>query len=649
VSLGRAAIAAALPAVVGAALALLPAPAVASGPAATAASTLAAGEPLTRGLSDGRLLANADPALRAAGIAVTQRIGGSIARLPIGWSTVVANETFAHPDESVVPLSDPAHPVYRWDRIDASVRDLAAANLTPLAYLMAAPPWAQSAPRYAYSTPGTWAPRPADVAAFASAVARRYDGTYPDPLEPGAALPRIRHFQTWNEPNLARYLGPQWVPNHGRPQLFSARWYRRMHAAAYAAIHTRQPDAVVGLAGLAPTGADVDGAGRVGPIRFLRSLLCLGEARELCGAPLPFDAIALHPLSVGDPDRPARNADDLALADLQPKLERILADARADGRLRTGPPPALWITELNWTSAEAGGIAATDQAAVVGRAMLRLHAAGASVVNWQFATDPPTDRTAGEERPAGLTVNAPGDPRRLPGQEKAFAAGFAFPVAAIALGRSSTYVWALVPRRAASRRAHIEVRRGDVWQEVSSVPISADGVAAARVEIPSGKAVRIRIGAVISPVVRSTLRLRLQRRRSAPIATAASARRGVTLLAARAMPGLTAAPDDPRLGDDAGPGFFPPVPPLLPGGTPPTPSGRRIPPLASPTRPARRLHFTGTRGADVIIGSSGADRITGAGGADLLIGMGGDDRFGASSDAASGATLIVRGRRIERR
>lgn len=592
--------------------------------------------PMHRGLSDGRLLASADPDQRAAGILVARRTGAQVARIPIGWSTVVSQESFTRPDESARPLSDPANATYRWSRIDASLRDLAAAGLRPLAYFMAAPPWAQSAPRYDYATPGTWAPRPADLAAFASAVARRYDGTYPDPLHPGRTLPRIAEFQTWNEPNLARYLGPQWLAVDGRPQLFSARWYRRMHAAAYAAIHARQPDALVGLAGLAPTGADVDGTGRVSPLRFLRALLCVGDQRDRCGAPLPFDALALHPLSVGDPDRPAKDPDDIALADLAPKVQSLLAEAQAAGRLRGGPAPQLWITELNWTSAPGTGIRRADQPAVVGRALLRLQLAGARFVNWQFATDPPRDRTGGEDRPAGLTANLPGDSRRLPGDEKPFIDGFTFPTAAIAVGRRATFAWTLVPDGSMATVAFVDVRRGEGWSQVGRLEVRADGTARGLLPVAPGSALRFRVGDQVSEPVSSTLRLRIRR----PVADSADGLQSERLGAAR-----RSATSDPRPLDPDGPGPVPDYPPLTPGGTPPSISGRPIPPVAAPARPARRLQLLGTPGADILIGSSRADRIDGGGGADLIIGLGGADRITAGP---GGPSTIVRGRLVQR-
>ncbi len=360
-----------------AALACVGAAAGGAAPASAAALSEAAPRPPAAapllGLSDSRVFGSADPEVRAAGRQVASSVGARVVRIAIGWSSTVDAEGFTPPAPSAVPLSDPASPRYRWARLDAALRDLAAAGLSPLAYFTAAPLWAQSATRYAYAAPGTWAPRPSDLADFASAVARRYDGTYPDPLQPGRALPRIARFQSWNEPNLGRYLQPQWVADgRGGLRQFSAAWYRRMHRAVYAAIRARQRDAEIGLAGLAPTGDGEEGGGRTPPMRFLRELLCIGHRSEACQAPVPFDAVSIHPLSTTDPDRPAKQDDDVAVADLAPKVQRVLAAARRGRHLRPGAAPALWITELNWTSADIGGVLTGQQAAVLGRAILRL-------------------------------------------------------------------------------------------------------------------------------------------------------------------------------------------------------------------------------------------------------------------------------------
>ena len=70
--------------------------------------------------------------------------------------------------------------------------------------------------------------------AFAEALARRYDGGFPDPRQPDAPCPRFGYFQAWNEPNLARYLEPQWVVADGRWTAFSPLLYRQLLNAFYA-------------------------------------------------------------------------------------------------------------------------------------------------------------------------------------------------------------------------------------------------------------------------------------------------------------------------------------------------------------------------------------------------------------------------------
>ncbi|MFT4034465.1 MAG: hypothetical protein QM679_02690 [Patulibacter sp.] len=607
------------------------APAVSAAPS-PAAGGGAAPRPLPAapdlGISDGRVLASADPQLRAAGIGVAHAVGARIGRIPIGWSSVSTSEGFTRPTTAGVPLSEPSSPGYRWERIDAAVRDLAAAGLVPVAYFTAAPLWAQSAPRYVYAAHGTWAPRPADLADFASAVARRYDGSYPDPLYPGHPLPRIARFQTWNEPNLGRYLQPQWVGDGQRLVLFSARWYRQMHAAAYAAIHARQPDAQVSLAGLAPTGDVQSGGGRVPPLRFLRALLCVDHRDTGCGAPLPFDAIAIHPLSTTDPDRPASRVDDVAVADVQPKLARLLRRARRQGRLRSGVAPALWITELNWTSADVGGVLTGQQPAVLGRAILRLQQAGAAFVLWQFVTDPPLGRTGGSLRPAGLTIPRPGDARGIPGAPKAFLSALRFPVVAVVTNRQHAYVWGIVPRAARSLAAgHATVQRrvGTHWVPVGRVALDPDGTAHGIVEARAG----------------STLRLAAGRRHSSPVwarwrigrvlASSPVAHRSAGTDAITSLDGPVV---DQRAPEAGSPPAFPALRPTVPGGIPPGVGPAS--PLA--VRRSWRLGFVGSSRGELLLGSSSADSISGAGGHDLIIGLGGDDRV----RAGAGSAVVVR-------
>ena len=169
--------------------------------------------------------------------------------------------------------SDPASPA-TLGMIDAAVIRASEAGLSPLLVVSPAPAFAEAPHRWPFAFPGSWAPSPAALGEFAAALARRYDGSFPDPLAPGGVLPRVRLLQAWNEPNLARYLEPQWVAVEGGWSAFSPLLYRGMLNAFYDGVKAVERNDEVVAAGVAPNG-DPEGVGRMAPITFLRSLLCL--------------------------------------------------------------------------------------------------------------------------------------------------------------------------------------------------------------------------------------------------------------------------------------------------------------------------------------------------------------------------------------
>ncbi|MCW3002198.1 MAG: hypothetical protein JWQ20_1496, partial [Conexibacter sp.] len=298
-----------------------------------------------------------------------------------------------------------------------------------------------------------------ELAAFATAAARRYSGTWPDSGAPGRVLPRVRAFQAWNEPNLPRYLAPQWVVRGGRWVPWAPGHYRLMLNAFAAAVRGVQPDATVVTAGLAPNGEGADGAGRMTPVRFLRALLCLGPPPSggpvVCPQRADFDVLAFHPLSVDDPDRAARSALDVAVGDVG-KVGAIVHEA-ARHRLLARGAPRLWITELNWTT---GAIARGDRAAAVGRGLHRLWAAGAQQVTWHFLEDPPD--LPGRE--AGLRRRGARGP--LTGPPKAYARGFARPFDAARIDRRHVAVWAVPDADGPARLQRWRGGRGGGWRTV---------------------------------------------------------------------------------------------------------------------------------------------------------------------------------------
>ena len=165
---------------------------------------------LTRAISDGGLLLDEHQPVRELALARIRGAGATVVRIPVDWRDIAA----AAPPPGF-QARDPANPGYNFARIDASVSSAVAAGLTPLLVVFHAPAFAEAPGRWPYAYPGSWAPSPAALEDFSAALARRYDGSFPDPAVPGRALPRVRLFQAWNEPNLARYLEPQWVAQGG--------------------------------------------------------------------------------------------------------------------------------------------------------------------------------------------------------------------------------------------------------------------------------------------------------------------------------------------------------------------------------------------------------------------------------------------------
>jgi len=430
---------------------------------------------LTRAISDGTLLLDEHAPARALALTRIRATGARVVRIPVSWRAVVSATPPADFD-----ARDPASPAYRFGLIDAAVSSAVSAGLTPLLVVSHAPAFAEAPHRWPYAYPGSWAPNPSALEAFAVALARRYDGSHPAPLEPGRSLPRVNMLQAWNEPNLARYLEPQWVIAHGRWSAFSPLLYRQLLDAFYAGVKSVRPDDVVVASGMAPNG-DPAGVGRMAPLPFLRGMLCLaptsppsirrktpqpasrpGAAHHArarasgrgarCADPPRFDVLAFHPLSIGDPDRPAASSSDVSISDAA-KITGLLTEAERLGTALPAGVKPVWVTELNWESDPRGGVPGRLQAQWISRALHRLWVAGVGLVAWQFLIDPypgllaatPTGATFAYQRPAGLySAGAGGDPASA--RPKPFLRGFTFPFDPLRVDRRHVRVWALLTR-----------------------------------------------------------------------------------------------------------------------------------------------------------------------------------------------------------
>ncbi|MGH3427198.1 MAG: hypothetical protein ACRDQZ_06475, partial [Mycobacteriales bacterium] len=115
-----------------------------------------------------------------------KRTGAQFVQTPVRWGDIAPKKLPAawNPE-------NPADPNYDWEFTDLWVSRAVAAGLTPVLQIRGAPLWAQRCPSEETDAPCN--PDPEALAAFATAAARRYDGTF-------GGLPRVRYWQGLNEP-----------------------------------------------------------------------------------------------------------------------------------------------------------------------------------------------------------------------------------------------------------------------------------------------------------------------------------------------------------------------------------------------------------------------------------------------------------------
>jgi len=205
--------------------------------------------------------------------ALIETSGARVAKVDVRWSQIAP----------IRPRSqaDPADLAYRFERLDAIVGSLTSRDITPLFSVYSTPRWAARSPAFSRAS---GAPRPGQFGRFMQALAHRYSGRYVD-IQRGT-IPRVRHYEIWNEPNNGRFLAPQ---RRGR-RTVSLGAYVALAKAAYPRIKKVNPRAVV-IAGSTAPRVSTNGSG-VSSRDWLNGL-----ARS----PAKFDAYSMHLTSAKGP------------------------------------------------------------------------------------------------------------------------------------------------------------------------------------------------------------------------------------------------------------------------------------------------------------------------------------------------------------
>ena len=406
--------------------------------------------------------------------------GADIVRIDIGWP---APDTPARPPG--FDARNPADPAYDFSRADAAIVDASARGLRVLAAFSGARAWVDGPGRPASAEPGTWKPDPQALEDYGAALARRYSGRFPDPARSGRMLPRVAAFQPWNEPNLEKYLSPQW--SGGRT--FAPAHYRLMLTGFYRGVKSASPAALVVSAGTAPFGDPGAGGRRIMPARFVREMLRLrrsgGRLRATsCPAPARFDVLAHHPYSVGFPRRPALNADDVSIPDIG-KLTKLL---RAGERLGGALPRIrhrLWVTEVSYDSSppDPDGVPAARHARFLAETFYLLWRQGVDTITWYQVHDQVPVPSYATTAQSGVYF---ADGRPKPAQR-----AFRFPLVAERLGRGTVRVWGRSPVAGSVR---IERRTAAGWRHARIVRARRHGTFYMRVRVCGSATLRARVG-----------------------------------------------------------------------------------------------------------------------------------------------------------
>lgn len=435
--------------------------------------------------------AGVDAAGLATGLQNARGAGASVWRLQVKWQDVAP----VRPPNDAAAI-DPAWTGYDFTDFDRQVRAVAGAGFRPLVWFNRAPVWAEGPDRppvTAFSPSGSWRPDAPAAGLFAQALAARYRGDFPDPLNPGASLPRVADYQAWNEPNLYVEITPQYVRQGGRWRPEAPRIFRSLVNEIYTGIKRADESISVGTGALAPFGDYPSGGNRTPPVVFWRDLLCT-DLRQRSPCPeIRFDFYAHNPYSPAAPTRAALNPEDVTVPDLG-KIGTLVSRAVRAGTVLPKRAKPLWITELGWdTKPDPDGLSFTEQARNVQGAISVLASQRAAVILfWNMRDDPPlptwdlTYQSGIFSRGATVAQDT----------RKPSYTAFRFPFTAYR-SRSRALLWGKAP---AAGQVVVQRRSGKRWITVTRLRPGRDGVFSKPVNLPGSTKLRATQGTSTSLV-----------------------------------------------------------------------------------------------------------------------------------------------------
>lgn len=295
-----------------------------------------------------------EPAIARRAVRRMADLGVDRVRITASWSALAPGTTSKRRPRFDAADSG-AYPPEPFERLDRAVREVRAAGMDVMIDVaFFAPRWSVERPS-AREGRHVFRPSVKEFALFTRAVADRYGGGFRDPQgRRGATLPAVRLWTTWNEPNHAAFLQPQWKRVGRRRVPAAPHYYRRMHNAAYDQIKAVSPGNRVLIGGLASfSRPGKRTTSNLGPLRFTRELACVDSQlrplrRRDCRGfrPLRADGFAHHPYSMDtDPDDRNLSKDRVQIGELD-RLTSLLTQLHGIGRLEA--PLDLYLTEYGY-------------------------------------------------------------------------------------------------------------------------------------------------------------------------------------------------------------------------------------------------------------------------------------------------------------
>lgn len=450
-----------------------------------------------------------------------KRIGVQMVRIAVFWNWV-APATL--PTGFVA--SNPSSPGYNWTGLDQQIRAVAAEGFQILLTVNNAPAWAEGANMPKWAQPGSWKPNARDFGQFATALAKRYSGSFSDPIHPGKKLPHVSYYQAWNEPNMSYYITPQYkdegpgakrngrgCPTKDGSALESPAIYRNLLNAFYAGVKAVNPHDTVASASVDPFSSPncqpkMDNY-RVAALRFDQALFCVNandKPLSNCSNPAHLDAFAANPYEPWTIPGPCGKLEcgptwsapdgDVSIADVN-KLNLALTAAVRAGNVLPIRKKSGFVTEVGWDQqpvAKKESISQATAARWQEQAYYILsHSGVTDVLWWQLADSAPFD---GWPDASGEYLAS--------GKAKPSATAYRFPFLTNRITPGRVQLWGRAPQ--AGQMTIQELYKGN-WLAVARFHVSALEVFQGDLNLTGAAFLRAKVGHYTSLTWRQTANL----------------------------------------------------------------------------------------------------------------------------------------------